>query len=162
MTYTYEDGPRDCESVAVDVVNKKILLLSKRDNPPVLYELLLTKQKNAVARRCAEIKPLPQKTQDNADFSKHSNQPTAMDISSDGLSAVVLTYDSAFYFSKKESADWSTVFSGSPKEISYPPLRQAESVCFNRDGSSIFITSEQLPAALFKIDVSKLVGTNDK
>jgi hypothetical protein len=162
ITYTYEDGPRDCESVAVDMVNKKILLLSKRDKPPVLYELPLKKQKNAVARKCAEIKPLPRTRQDNTDFSKYSNQPTAMDISSDGLSAVVLTYDSAFYFSKRKSADWATVFSGSPKEIRYPPLRQAESVCFNRDGSSIFITSEQVPAPLFKIDISKLVCMNDK
>jgi hypothetical protein len=162
VTYTYEDGPRDCESVAVDTINRKILLLSKRDKPPVLYELPLTKQNGAVARKYAEIKPLPQRTQDNTDFSKHSNQPTAMDISSDGLSAVVLTYDSAFYFSKEKSADWATVLSGSPKEIRFPPLRQAESVCFNRNGSSIFITSEQLPAPLLQIDVSKLAGTNDK
>lgn len=162
MTYTYEDGPRDCESVAVDMVNQKILLLSKRDNPPVLYELPLTKQKNAVARRCAEIKPLPRRSQDNTEFSKYSNRPTAMDISSDGSLAVVLTYDCAFYFSKKKSADWATVFSGSQKEIRFPRLRQAESICFNRDGSSIFVTSEQLPAPLLKIDVSKLAGMNDK
>ena len=162
ITYIYEDGPRDCESVAVDIVNKRVLLLSKKDDPPVLYELLFTKQKNAVARKCAQIKPLPQRPQGNTDFSKYSNQPTAMDISADGLSAVILTYGSTFYFSKKKSADWATTFSGSPKEIMFPPLRQAESVCFSRDGSSIFITSEQIPAPLLKIDMSKLVGMNDK
>lgn len=160
ITYTYEDGPRDCESVAVDILDERILLLSKRDRPPVLYDLPLTKQKNAVARRCGEIKPLPRRTQENTDFSKYSNQPTAMDISSDALSAVVLTYDRAFYFSRKESADWGMVFSGPMKEIIFPPLRQSESVCFNRDGSSIFVTSEQLPAPLFKIDVSKLMSAN--
>ena len=120
MTYTYDDGPRDCESVAVDVVSEKILLLSKRDIPPILYELPLTKQKNAVARRCAEIKPLPRRSQDNTEYSKYSNQPTAMDISSDGLSTVVLTYDHAFYFSKEKSSDWKTVFSGPMKEILFP------------------------------------------
>ena len=81
-----------------------------------------------------------------------------MDIASDGLSAVILTYDCVFYFSKKESSDWATVFSGSLKEIMFPRLRQAESVCFNRDGSSIYVTSEQIPAPLLKIDVSKLVS----
>ena len=160
ITYTYEDGPRDCESVAVDIINGKVLLLSKRDRPPVLYELPLAKQKNAVAKKCAEIKSLPQRTQDITHFSKYSNQPTAMDISADGLSAVVLTYGSTFYFSKRKSTDWATVFSGSPREIMFPPLRQAESVCFDRDGSSIFITSEQIPAPLLKIDVSRLVGMN--
>jgi hypothetical protein len=160
ITYTYEDGPRDCESVAVDMLNEKVLLLSKRDNPPILYELPLTKKKNTVARRCGEIKPLPRRSQDNTELSKYSNQPTAMDISSDGLSAVVLTYDCAFYFRKKKTTDWVTVFSGSSKEVMFPRLRQAESVCFNRDGSSIFVTSEQIPAPLLKIDVSKLVGEN--
>jgi hypothetical protein len=162
ITYTYEDGPRDCEAVAVDMANKRVLLLSKRDNPLILYELPLTEQKNAVARKCAEIKPLPRRTQDHTEFSKYSNQPTAMDISSDGLSAVVLTYGRAFYFSKKKSVNWATVLSGSWKEIVFPPLRQAESVCFDRDGSSIFITSEQLPAPLLKIDVSQLMGMNDR
>ena len=160
ITYTYEDGPRDCESVAVDIINERVLLLSKRDSPLLLYELPLTAQKNAVAKKCAEIKPLPKRTQGITQFSKYSNQPTAMDISADGLSAVVLTYGSTFYFSKKKSADWATVFSGSPREIMFPPLRQAESVCFDRDGSSIFITSEQIPAPLLKIDVSRLVGMN--
>lgn len=160
MTYTYEDGPRDCEAVAVDMVHEKVLLLSKRDHPPILYELVLTKQKNAVAGKCGEIKPFPRKSQDNTKFSKNSNQPTAMDISPDGSSAVVLTYDCAFYFIKKKSADWASVLSGPMKEILFSPLRQAESVCFNRDGSSLFITSEQLPAPLLEIDVTKLLSEN--
>lgn len=160
MTYTYEDGPRDCESVAVDMGNGKILLLSKRNNPPILYELPLTKQKNAVARKCAEINPLPKKRLDNTEFSKYSNQPTAMDISPNGLSAVLLTYDCAFYFRKEQAANWGTVFTGPMKEIIFPRLRQCESVCFNRDGSSIYVTSEQVPAPLLKIDISKLVSEN--
>ena len=41
IEFTYEDGPRDCEAVAVDSKNKKILLVSKRTLPPVLYELPL-------------------------------------------------------------------------------------------------------------------------
>ena len=41
IEFRYPDGPRDCESVAVDARRKRILLLSKRDKPPVLYELPL-------------------------------------------------------------------------------------------------------------------------
>ena len=161
MTYIYEDGPRDCEAVAVDIIHKTIFLLSKRDIPLLLYELPLTKQKNAVAKKCAEIKPLPKRTEGITDYVKYSNQPTAMDISADGLSGVILTYGSAFYYSNKKSADWATVFSGFQRRIMFPLLRQAESVCFDRDGSSIFITSEQIPAPLLKIDVSKLASMND-
>jgi hypothetical protein len=161
LHFIYEDGPRDCEAVAVDIIHKKIFLLSKRDIPLLLYELPLTKQKNAVAKKCAEIKPLPKRTEGITDYVKYSNQPTAMDISADGLSGVILTYGSAFYYSNKKSADWATVFSGFQRRIMFPLLRQAESVCFDRDGSSIFITSEQIPAPLLKIDVSKLASMND-
>lgn len=153
ITYTYEDGPRDCESVAVDTVTGKILLLSKRDTPPVLYELPLSKEKNGVAKKLTEIKPLPQLTDEIMDFSISSNMTTAMDISADGLSAVVLTYGNAFYYKKKPSKKWADVFTGSPGEIIVPRMRQAESICFGKDDSSIYITTEQLPAPIYKITV---------
>ena len=41
IRFRYEDGPRDCESVAVDEKAGKILLISKRTTPPVIYELPL-------------------------------------------------------------------------------------------------------------------------
>ena len=153
ITYTYEDGPRDCESVAVDTATGKILLLTKRDVPPVLYELPLTEDRNAVAKKLAEIKPLPQRSDDIMDFMSNSGQPTGMDISADGLSAVVLTYGDAFYYRKKPSKKWSDVFKSSPKEIVVPHMRQAESICFSKDGSSMYLTTEQLPAPLYKMNI---------
>ena len=155
ITYTYEDGPRDCESVAVDTRTGKILLLSKREVPPVLYELPLTKERNAVAKKLVIIKLLPQTTAVIMDFSTGSTMPTAMDISADGLSAVVLTYSNALYYEKKPSVEWSEVFKGSPQEIGIPPMRQAESICFGMDDSTIYITSEQLPAPIYRIDLKK-------
>ena len=156
ITYTYEDGPRDCESVGVDTVNEKILLLSKRNVPPVLYELPFKKDKHAVAKRLTEIVPLPQRNDVIMDFGVTTNQPTGMDISADGLTAVVLTYGNAFYYIRKPSEEWSDVFKSRPEEIIIPRMRQAESICFSRDGSGIYITSEQLPAPLYKIDIKKL------
>ena len=155
ITYTYEDGPRDCESVAVDTVNRKVLLLSKRDVPPALYELPLTEDKNAVAKKLTEIISLPQKTDVIMDFGSRTNQPTAMDISADGLSAIVLTYGDAFYYKKKPSEAWADVFKGSPEVIIIPPMRQAEAICFSKDGSDIYVTTEQLPGPLYKMDLKK-------
>jgi len=161
ISFTYEDGPRDCESVGVDVPNEKILLLSKRDRPPVLYELSLLKQMKTVAKRLGEIKPLPQPTQSDIRLMKYTTQPTAMDISEDGLYAVVLTYANSYIYNVENNSDWLSVFLTSPKEIVLPFLQQAESVCFSKDGASIFVTSEKIPAPLLKIDLEKYMSKMD-
>ncbi|WP_434927278.1 hypothetical protein [Shewanella sp. HL-SH2] len=170
MAFTYEDGARDSESVAVDVAKQKILLLTKRDKQPILYELPLisptSKQGlsssqsvqtfNKQAKRLGEIAPLPTAVLDYASIYTwigFAGKPTAMDISADGLSAVVLTYTHAFYFSQSQPGDWLTLLSTAPKQINLPSITQAEAVGFSQDGHSIYITSERLPAPLYKVDL---------
>jgi hypothetical protein len=157
ITFTYEDGPRTFEAVAVDTLTGKILLLSKRDRPPVLYELPLTMktEKNAVAKRVTVIKPLPQKRQGIGDFLTVSNMTTAMDISSDGLNAVVLTYAGAYLYRKEKDEDWSKAFSANPVEITLPVMPQQESICFMRDALTMLVTTEQLPAPLYKVELKR-------
>lgn len=177
MTFTYGDGAHDSESVAVDVAKQKILLLTKRDKLPILYELPLidpalgqtesnhsannlaansTKQFNRQAKKLGEIAPLPSAMLDYTSIYTwigFAGKPTAMDISADGLSAVVLTYTHAFYFTQTEPGDWLTLFSSPPQQINLPNIRQAEAVGFSQDGRSIYITSENLPAPLYKVDL---------
>ena len=156
ITFNYEDGARDCESVAVDITRQKVILLTKRDMPPVLYELPLKEGKQQVAKRLGEIKPLPEPSESRFSLMGLLNLttlPTAMDISPDGRSAVVLTYASAYYFSADQATDWLKVFSSTPEEIVLPELRQAESVGFTKDGKSIYVTSEKIPAPLLKVEL---------
>lgn len=156
ITYQYEDGPRDCESVAVDVASDKIILLSKRDNPPALYEISLKQSDTAMAKRVGEIKPFPQPRKIDsrqAKYAKYITQPTSIDISNDGQSMIVQTYANAFYFRLEKESNWLTLLSTDPKEIVLPYLKQAESVCFNEDGSSIYVTSEKIPAPLLKVNL---------
>jgi hypothetical protein len=169
MTFTYPDGAHDCESVAVDVAKQKILLLTKRDELPILYELPLiapsaqgasknasVQMINKQAKRLGEIAPLPTAMLDYVSiytWAGFAGKPTAMDISADGLSAVVLTYTHAFYFTQSQSGDWVALFSTQPQEIALPAIKQAEAVAFSQEGNSIFITSEMLPAPLYKMDL---------
>ncbi|WP_351074514.1 hypothetical protein [Shewanella sp. CAL98-MNA-CIBAN-0140] len=170
MTFTYPDGAHDCESVAVDVAKQKILLLSKRDKLPILFELPLiapalgqsasnnssVQMVNKQAKKLGEIAPLPTAMLDYASiytWAGFAGKPTAIDISADGLSAVVLTYTHAFYFTQSQPGDWLTLFSTAPQEIALPAIKQAEAVSFSQEGSSIFITSEMLPAPLYKMDL---------
>jgi hypothetical protein len=178
ITFTYGDGAHDSESVAVDVVKQKILLLTKRDKLPILYELPLidpalgqaesnnsahnfvanssVQKFNQQAKILGEIAPLPTEMLDYTSiytWAGFAGKPTAMDISADGLSAVVLTYTHVFYFTQSQPGDWSTLFATAPQEIALPAIKQAEAVGFSQDGNSIFITSEMSPAPLYKVDL---------
>jgi hypothetical protein len=142
IRFTYEDGPRDCEAVAVDAAQQRVLLLGKRSLPPVLYELPLQPVDDnaiAVAQRVTTV--------------PHFNWPTAMDLPPDGLSALVLTYNSVYLFSRKPDEDWSNAFNKQPQRLHFTQLNQQEAACFGFYGKSVYVTSEKRPAPLIRIDL---------
>jgi hypothetical protein len=142
IRFTYEDGPNDCEAVAVDTAAQRVLLLTKRSLPPVLYELPLQPADpdiTALARRLTTI-PL-------------FDWPTAIDIAPDGLSAVVLTYNNAFLFARSQKEDWSAAFNKKPRPLNFNRLNQQEAICFGFYEKSVYVTSEQLPTPLVRIDL---------
>ena len=160
IRFTYEDGPRDCESVAIDLQGQRILLLSKRTVPPILYALpLFTQSGNniQVAKRLTTVTGVPQPTlQDIIEdprYGYYRSQPTAMDVSPDGSSVVILTYKNAYRFHRMAGEDWAQVFKKIPQPIRLPRLRQAEALCFAADGRTLFVTSEKIPAPLLRLDV---------
>ena len=139
ITFTYEDGPRDCESVAVDAENAKIILISKRTEPPGVYELPLKPAKNAIARKIGATE-----TKAPGIVSvPFANQPTGMDFSADHRMAVIVTYLSVFLFQREEKESWADAFAKNPEALAPHKLAQAEAVAFSRDGKSIFAVSEK-------------------
>ncbi len=145
IRFTYEDGPRDCEAVAVDVARRKIVLLAKRTFPPVLYELplvLTPGQSPAVARRRGTV----------AD----AMMPTAMDISRRTDTAAVLTYNRVYLFAGQSAQLWSQIFSRPPKVLEFPALWQQEALCFSRNGRYLHISSEGRHAPLLRIDLTRV------
>ncbi len=160
MHFVYEDGPRDCESVAVDVKHRKILLLSKRNEPPVLYSLPLRKIKAATAKRLGEVPAFPEPEERHlrmVDLLGYTTMPTGMDIAADGSGLVVLTYGNAFYYSANGiENDWLKVLHTTPKTIELPALKQAEGIGFDQQSQHVFVTSERRPTPLIDIDISEL------
>ncbi|WP_035610275.1 hypothetical protein [Haloferula sp. BvORR071] len=139
--FRYEDGPRDCESVSVDAKAGKILLLSKRTNPPMLYELPLKPEKPGlqIAKKIGQLsKNLP----NGMPPMPFGTQPTGMSIAADGSMAAVVTYAKAFIFPRHDGESWAAAFAREPLALSGHHLRQAESIAFSRDGSLIRIASE--------------------
>ena len=159
IKFTYEDGPRDSESVAVDPKHKKILIVTKRKWPPQLYELrldMLSEDRVHVARRLTTIDHIPEPSAEDIDkdprFGRFASQPTAMDLSPIRRWAVVLSYKNAYLFSVHPEADWQTVFQQVPQTVELPRLRQAEAINFSADNTALFVTSEQRPSPLLRLN----------
>jgi hypothetical protein len=141
IRFRYEDGPRDCESVAVDEKAGKILLISKRTTPPVIYELPLKPDgKDLVTAK--KIGTIPTPFPAGNPPIPFAAQPTGLDLSADGKFAVVVTYLGSFVFPKAADESWPAAFAKAPIALEPHLLRQAESVAFSRDGTLVHAVSE--------------------
>ncbi len=141
IQFRYETGPRDCEAVAVDAKAGKILLVSKRTQPPEVHELPLRPPAKGGVLTAKKIGTTEAKSPLDS-LIPFRNQPTGLDITADGSLAAVVTYYGVFLFPRKSGETWADAFSR--KSASLPPhqLGQAESVAFSKDGKTIYALSE--------------------
>jgi hypothetical protein len=148
--FAYEDGPRDAEALAVDVRERLVYILSKRDTVPRLYRLPLaaaSAAEPAVARFVGEVPHLPQPTAAQRDvrLPTHGFQgwPTAMDFSHDGTQALVLVYAQPLLFPRAAGESWAAALGRDPVKLAPHLLPQAEAACFSPDDRAIFVGSEK-------------------
>ncbi len=164
IKFRYPGGPRDAEAIAVDVENERILLLSKRDIPAMLYELPLRPEsgKTLEARRIGPLTTLPRPAKSdvqNAMFTKDWHwQPTAMDFAPDGRSAVILTNAGVYFFERRGRERWADAFARAPLGIGLGRLRNAESIAISGSGDWALLTIEQRHAPLARVDLSGVVA----
>jgi hypothetical protein len=154
LRLTYEDGPRDCESVAIDATERAVYLLSKREPVPQLYRLPLdfSADKTVVARRVGPVPHLPQPN----DLQRMIRMPTgafrgnpcAMDFAADGSGAIVLTYGDVLYFPRGREESWASALARPPQVLAPHGFSQAEAACLSADGRTIFVASEDTPRLL--------------
>jgi hypothetical protein len=144
----YEDGPRDCEAVAVDAIEGAIYLLTKRDAPPRLYRIPLgpSADKITVAKFVGTVPAVIGHTQVDSMLKhlvgKRLSWPTAMDFSADGRAAVVLTYGEPLVFMRQLNESWLNAFQRPPVRLLFHGQPQAEAICFTADGRAIYLASE--------------------
>ena len=140
IPFAYADGPHNCESVGVDTTTRTIYLVSKQFGGKCkVYAMGLPNRspgKPLVAKAIATL-GIP--------------TTTAMDISSDGLRAVVLTYAHAYEYVRAKDETWAAGFSRKPRVLRMPGRRQGESICYGPAGRSLYLTSEKLPTPLIQI-----------
>jgi hypothetical protein len=137
LPFTYEDGPQNCEGLAVSP-DKQVFYLASRGKKDErkLYELSFT---GTVARLVMSL-----------------NQPhvTAMDISRDGRYAVLLTQENtALEYRRDTDESWPQAFSRAPRTLPLPEAVQAEAICYSPDGDALYVTSEGSPCPLWRIEI---------
>ncbi len=154
----YSTGPMDCEALAIDVENQKLLLVEK-------VASLRLFRKTASRVFIADF-PLDPATGNLKSTSKSGKRPEivakqigkvdlalvcAMDISKDNRHAVVLTLGQAFEVVRHADEGWEAAFARKPRKVDVPPRRQGESICYGSLGRDLFLTSEMTPTPLFKV-----------
>ena len=71
---------------------------------------------------------------------------------------VVLTYKHAYQFTRPAGSSWAVVAGAAPSPIPLPlpqdtrRLRQRESICYARDGRSLWVASEGRNAGLYRFE----------
>lgn len=139
IDFTFEGGPRDCESVAVDTAGGKIILISKRTIPPEVYELPLGEPKKKGVLVAKKLGQTEVKAPVSLPF---ADQPVSLDISEDRSFAAVVTYYGVFLFTRKPDETWADALSHKPLPLDPHGIGQAESVAISKDGKSIYVVAE--------------------
>jgi len=145
IKFKYEDGHHDCESIAVDPVLGKIYLVTKstnnKDRECRVYELPFpnTKGEFELTAQAIAVLKIP--------------MVTAMDISPDGLRAIVLTYSDAYEYTREKDETWSEAFARGPRRIKMPKRKQGESICYGPDGKTLYLTDEGKTPPLWEVPV---------
>jgi hypothetical protein len=156
----WPDGPRDCEGIAVDVAAGQILLMSKRRVPAQLFAVPLGPAPAAdavvTAQQIASVMHIPQPTTAELErypqFGRFRAQITAMDVSPDGRLMALLTYRDGYLLRREPGESWRDALLRRPEKLGLPPLPQAEAIAFGRDGRTLWVGSERLPAPLIRLD----------
>jgi hypothetical protein len=142
----YPEGPADCEAIAIDEPNERLLMMTKSWLPlAMLYEVPLKdlKQIKVGQGRAVEAKLLARLT---------LPMVTAMDVRDDGLELAIASYRDLFVFERAADESWETAVARIPKHAVLPKLKQIEGLCYDREGQ-IWVTSEGSPMPLVICEV---------
>lgn len=158
VRFRWPDGPRDCESVAVDAREGAVYLVSKKRVPPELFRVALRPDGEGVqvATRIASLpgveQPTPEDLRRNPVYGRYRSQITAADIAPDGSAFAVLNYRRVLLW-PRHAKGWVKALSRPGQVVEFPWIPQAEALGFSRDGKNLWLSSERLPAPLLRLPV---------
>jgi hypothetical protein len=142
----------------VDARAGEVLLISKKRNPAQLFSVPLRPTRGVVvARPLGTLAPPADDAntqQRDARRAALGRQVTAADLSPDGRTLAVLTYDRLLLYARNEGESWSSAITRAPRTQPLPWLHQAEGVAWMPDGKGLIATGEFSPAPLVWLPAS--------
>ncbi|MDC0214120.1 hypothetical protein OAL14_04850 [Gammaproteobacteria bacterium] len=159
VEFSYPEGVfRDCEAVAVDIGNERVILITKRVYPPEVYELPLLSKEFVIAKKIAELPYLPKATfsdiEEEPGVGQYRRMVTGMDIRDHQL--LLTTYQDVYLFDLRR-------LEAPPLMVPMPLVGQRESISFDRNTSATaYVTRERSGgtgvADVFKIELPEFFG----
>ncbi|MCA9192941.1 MAG: hypothetical protein KDB03_14290 [Planctomycetales bacterium] len=142
ILFEYEDGPRNCESVAVDTERQEILLVSKSKSTPLdcgVYRIPLTLDAGttiAVAERIGSL---------NLAFA------AAMDIAPNNRRMVIISSLGASIVNRNSNESWSQALNRDIQLFELPKREAGETVCFGHNELELYLNSEHTRQPLWRV-----------
>ena len=129
MSFSFPDGIKNCEAMMIDPLTKDIYVISKESGKAVVY-----------------LASYPQPLNKNFVLTKIGSLPiskvTAADISPDGTEILIKNYVQVFYWKRNLNQTISFTLKQNPLLLPYQIEEQGESICFAKDASGFYTTSE--------------------
>ena len=152
VQFSYPEGTfRDCEAVAVDIRNERVLLITKRVYPPELYELPLTAENPVAAKKITDLIHLPRVTgadlQEEPGIGKYRRMTTGMDVR--GSALALTTYQDVYLYDMRD-------FQRAPLLVPMPLVGQRESIAFDRNTNAIAYVTRERKAGIGVADIFKI------
>jgi len=157
IAFRWPDGPRDCEAIAVDEAAGQVLLVSKRRNPVELFAVPLRPGDDMIhaARRLGTLAGVPRASeaelQDDPERARLRGQVTAVDLSPDGRTLAVMTYDDVLFYRRHGDEGWPEAVARAPEVHPLALLPQGEALAWSADGRTLHATGEFRPSPLLRL-----------
>jgi hypothetical protein len=130
LSFTYADGPKDCEALFIDPDYGDIYLVSKREKQVGLYQITapLDHMGNNIAIRILSF-----------DFPL----AVAADISVDRKRILIKTYSTIYCWNVSPKQSISDALSAKPGKLPYKDEPQGEAICWSADDKHYLTISEK-------------------
>jgi hypothetical protein len=143
MHFTYEDGPRNAESILVDPRTGRIFVIAK-----VLSSLGDVFRVDGLAARAGGTAVRVRRIRPAKEFDSYT---TSASVNPDGTRILLRTYGRVWELRAPKARSLEDVLDATPVEVPSAPQPQGEAVTYSADGTSYFLGSEGVGSPIFRV-----------